>query len=299
MSITRRTRRLLSATAVVPAALAAPFAVPLTASAAPAPPAPPELTVAQSWMFRVGCQVDKAAAIRQNSYDLSVFHQQVPVAVVWQGRSRVGIDHYDLYRYNYQGSPIVPVLTGTHRTSYPTVHTDVHGAFGPITRSLRPTFNVAATDRLGQVTRVDGNRRSPVEYEQENGTTYADGTGGSRVFPAKPVAGPGWRTLRGGDYDGGTVLATSRRGAQIRIPINTYHTMQVALEMTTGPRLGSVEVRIDGRRAGTIDTSARTTRARVLVAQYQLEAGAHTVTLVNRGVGSHAMVQLDGVFVSD
>jgi hypothetical protein len=300
MSTTRRNHRVKSATAVTAPLLAVPLAVPVSAVVVPAGhrPAPPQVTMAQSWMFQVGGQVDKAAATRQNLRDLTVFHRQVPVAVTWQGRSRVGIDHYDLFRDDGPDTPSYIVTGPTHQTSYPTVHTDIHANVGHLGITLNPGFRVIATDRLGQTTSVHSSR-GPVQYEQENGTTYADLPGATRVFIAKPVAGPGWRTVCGAEYDGGTVLATTRHGAQIRIPVRTYHAMQVALEMTTGPRMGTVEVRIDGRHAGVVDTSSRTTRARVLVAQYRLAAGQHTITLVNLGVRSHAAVQFDGVFVSD
>lgn len=300
MSTARRTRRLLSATAVAAPLLAVPFAAPVAATTSPSGPrpAPPELTVAPSWLFQVEGQVDQAAATRHNLRDLSVFHRQVPVTLAWQARSRVGIDHYDVFRDDGPGTPSYLVLRG-RATSYRTSHTDISLASGHLGITLYPRFTVTAIDRLGQSTTVSAVRRGPVQYEQENGTTYTDRAGSSRVFTGKPVAGPGWRTVHGDDYDGGTVLATSRRGAQLRIPIRTYHAMQVALEMTTGPRLGRVEVRIDGHRVGVVDTWARATRARVLVAQYRLEAGAHTVTLVNLGARSNATVQLDGVFVSD
>jgi len=221
------------------------------------------------------------------------------VDLTWRGSSCVGIDHYDVYRYSPVGGALRPVLTDTRQTRYSTVHTDIQHAIGPITRELYPTYQVVATDRLGRTTVVDPVRRSPVSYEQENGTTYANGGGSGPVFTATPVAGRGWQTRHGDDYDGGSVLASTRRGAQVRIPVRTSHPMRLALEMTTGPRMGAVEVLIDGHRAGVVDTGARTARPRVLVAQYRLEAGSHTVTLVNLASHHREAVQLDGVFVSD
>lgn len=296
----RKTARGLTRAALIASPLVlVPLAVPATADAAvPArrpPCGPPVLEVAQSWLFRVGAQADKAAAARSGPFDVSANHRQVPVELAWQGRSCVGIDHYDLYRYSPVGWTLQPVLTHTRQTRLATLHTDIHYAIGPITRELYATYKLVATDRLGRSTVVDQVRRSPVSYEQENGTTYANGG----VFTAKPVAGPGWRTQRGADFDGGTVLATSRRGAQVRIPVTTSHPMQLALEMTTGPRTGAVTVLIDGRRAGVVDTRATTARSRVLVAQYRLAAGRHTVTLVNLAPRHREVVQLDGVFVSD
>jgi hypothetical protein len=254
--------------------------------------------MAPSWVFQVGGQVDRAASARRNPRDLTVFHRQVPVAVTWYGRSRVGIDHYDVFRDDGPDTPSYAVMLRTHRTSYPTVHTDVHTDTGHLDVALNPGFRVIATDRLGRSTAVDG-RRGPLQYEQENGTTFTDRPGERRVFTRAPLAGRGWYTLRGRDYDGGAVLATTRGGAQVRIPLRVSHVTQVALEMTTGPRLGTVQVRIDGRNAGLVRTWAPSTRARVLVAQYRLEAGPHTITLVNQGLRSHAMVQLDGIFVAD
>lgn len=279
-----------------PVALSAPAAA--TVSSLPRP-VPPSLTVAPSWQFQVGAQVDRAAAAASGPYDLSVYHRQVPVALTWQGSARAGIDHYDLYRYSPVGGALSRVLTHTRQTRYETTHNDIHHAFGPVTRSLYATFKVVATDRFGRTAVADQVRRGPVSYEQENGTTYANGNGSAPVFTGKPVAGRGWQTQRGEAYDGGTVLASARQGAQIAIPLKISHSTQVALEMTTGPQLGAVEVRVDGRRVAVVDTWARTTRARVLVAQYRLEAGRHTVTLVNLGIRPRPTVQFDGVFVSD
>jgi hypothetical protein len=300
MSNTPRTHRFLTATAVAAPLLAAPLAVPLSATAVPPrpQPAPPQVTMAPTWMFQVGGQVDKAAATRQNLRDLAVFHRQVPVAVAWHGRGRAGIDHYDLFRDDGPNTPYYAVMLRTLRTSYPMLHTDIHANFGHLNVVRDPGFKLFATDRFGRTTTVDS-RRGPLHYEQENGSTFTDPRGTTQVFTAAPVAGHGWRTLHGTDFDGGTVLATTRHGAQVRIPIRTYHIMQAALEMTTGPRLGTVEVRIDGRHAGVVDTRSDVTKARVLVAQYRLTAGQHTITLVNLGLRSHAMVQFDGVFLSD
>jgi len=50
---------------------------------------------------------------------------------------------------------------------------------------------------------------------------------------------------------------------------------------------------------GVVDTWSRTTRPRVLVAQYTVAAGKHTVTLVNLGTVHRPTVELDGIFIAD
>lgn len=301
----RRTNRrtLLAAVAAAPLLLA-PLAASTGASAQLIPkPWPPEsgrapvVTVEPSWRFQIGGQVDQTSATRRRSYDLSVFHQQVPVELVWSARSRVGIAGYDLYRHNPNGgSGLFQLLSGTTQTRYQMNHTDAAHVFGPITRRLHPTFKLVATDKAGRTTTVDPIRRSPVFSEQENGTTWY----GESVFPSDPkVIHNSWLTRTGSDYDAGAVLVARYHGATLRIPVTTHAGQWIALEMTTGPRLGTVEVRVDGHKVGLVNTYAATRTPRVLVAQYKMTKGEHTITLIDQGTGYRPSVELDGIFASD
>ena len=301
----RATRRSLLAAVATAPLLLAPLVVASSASAALIPkPWPPEgdrapvVTVEPAWRFQIGAQVDQTAATRTDNYDLRVYHQRVPVELVWSARSRVGIAGYDLYRHDPKGGDtLYQLLAGTTQTRYATSHTDASHVFGPITRELYPTFKLVATDNAGRSTTVDPIRRSPEFSEQENGTTWY----GESVFPTDPVVvRHSWQVRTGGDYDAGAVLVARSHGATLRIPVTAGHDGQwFALEMTTGPRLGRVEVRVDGHTVGLVDTHAATRTPRVLVAQYKVSQGAHTITLVDEGTGYRPSVELDGIFASD
>jgi hypothetical protein len=258
----------------------------------------PTVQFEPSWRFQVGGQVDRTAAGQTWYGDSAVFHRQVPVELVWHAASvhRTPALTYDLFHITFETKQ---VLDDSTATSYRMLHTDQARPIAPhpgrLTDVLNPRFSLVATARSGGSTTV-GTQRHPVFSEQENGTTYLTGRS---VFPAAPTAGRAWTSRSGDAYDAGAVLTTRQRGATVRIPVTTHADQWVALEMTTGPQLGAVEVRVDGHRVGVVDTYRATTTPRVLVAQYRLDAGNHTVTLVNLGVHHRATVELDGVFASD
>lgn len=300
----RRTRHAILAVAVSAPVLLAPaaFAGPAAArrpSPGPRPPSPPSVQFEPSWRFGIGGQVDRTTAGQTWYGDSRVFHKEVPVNLVWHAgqRHRAPIAGYDLFLTRVQTEQ---VLDNTTATSYRMLHTDLLHPIAPhpgrLVDFLNPRFRLVATDPAGRTTTVE-TQRHPLYFEQENGTTYLKGR---TVFPSAPRTGRGWRTVNGTEYDGGSALATSLRGAFVRIPVTAHEGGQwVALEMSTGPRLGVVEVRVDGHRVGTVDTYHAHRRERVLVAEYRLDAGDHLVTLVNLGVRNRQTVRLDGVFASD
>jgi len=297
-------RRALLAAAMSAPVVIAPLVVTTPASAHEAArprPRPPVVTVEPTWRFQVGTQVDQTAPKQQYFGDLRVFHQKVPVRLVWHGyaQGHARIAGYDLFRHNpIHPGVLNPVLLGTRATRYDYLHLDVaYPEVGPIGPRLHPRFRLVARDTAGLKTVVDPIQRNPVFSEQEDGTTYQNGRS---AFPRAPRADRAWHQRPGRSYDAGKVLTTDRRGATVRIPVSAHRGGQwFALEMTTGPRLGAVEVRVDGHRVGTVDTYSRTTRPRVLVAEYLVGAGRHTVTLTNLGTHHRSTVELDGVFASD
>lgn len=298
----RRTRRALVAAAVSAPLVLAPAASAIASSARRPDPRPPEraptVQFEPSWRFRVGGQVDRTAAAQTWYGDSAVFHRQVPVELVWRAEHgrRTTATTYDLFHITFETKQ---VLDDSTATTYRMLHTDQAHPIAPhpgrLTDVLNPRFTLVATGAAGGTTTVL-TQRHPLFSEQENGTTYLTGRS---VFPAAPTAGPGWSTRSGDTYDAGAVLTTQRRGATLRIPVRTHDGQWVALEMSTGPRLGVVEVRVDGHRVGVVDTYRATATPRVLVAQYRLTAGDHTLSLVNLGVHHRATVELDGVLASD
>jgi hypothetical protein len=296
--------------ALVAAALSAPVLLAPVAVAAPAwahqpsarpRPSAPVVTVEPTWRFDIGAQVDRTAAKEQYHGDIRVFHQRVPVELAWRGYARQGarIAGYDLFQHHPSTTQLFPLLKNSRATRYAFVHTDVAypplgGAIGP---RLHPRFRLVAKDTAGRTTVVDPIQRHPVFSEQENGTTYQNGRS---VFPRAPRPDRGWYRQAGPQYDAGSVLVSRNRGATVSIPVKAHRGGQwIALEMTTGPGLGVAEVRVDGHRVGTVDTRSRTTRQRVLVAEYLIGAGNHTVTVTNLGTHRRSTIELDGVFASD
>ena len=69
--------------------------------------------------------------------------------------------------------------------------------------------------------------------------------------------------------------------------------------MTTGPRLGKAEIRVDDHVVGTVDTFSGRTRARVLVGEYLVRSGNHTVTVTNLATRARPTIEIDGMFASD
>jgi hypothetical protein len=300
---TRKSRRAVLAAAFCSPVVLAPLAVAAPASAQePAgrpSPRPPVVTAAPTWRFDIGSQVDRTSSSQKYYSDLRVFHQKVPVKLTWRGHAQgwARISGYDLFQYHVYTGRLVSLLRNTRSTEYTYYHKDI--AYPPRIKvmGLHPTFRLVAKDTAGRTTVLDPIRRGPVFSEQENGTTYQNGRS---VFPQAPQADRGWKRTSGSSYDAGSALVSSVKGSSVRIPVRAHSGGQwFALEMTTGPRLGSVEVRVDGRRVGHIDTSSRRTRHRVLVAEYFVKAGRHTVTLTNLGLAHRRTVELDGVFASD
>lgn len=305
------TRSTSSRRALVAAALSAPLlltvmvAAPASASARPAippPPVPEPLYVqfGTSWQFRVGAQADRAAAAPQYRGDTRVFHRAVPVALDWglrHGPWPADLAGFDLYRTSPAPARL---LHRSQAMSYGTVITDqayrLPGQPASVARTLHPQFRIVATDVLGR-RQTDETRRDPVFYEQENGVTYQNGR---TVFPSAPTASRAWSRTTGRDYDGGTVLTSTRRGATVTIPVRSHsYAQHFALEMSTGPRSGMADVLVDGKRIMTVDTYNARPRDRVLVAQFSVSTGDHVVSLVNAGVSRRPVVQLDGIFASD
>lgn len=311
-AITTRTRR-----ALVAAAVAVPVLLASVAAAAPAsgrlpPSETPEPTpdlvqpvvhVELPWHFTVGAQVDRTAATeRVPGQDISVFHQAVPVELTWsawaQGEGRY-ITGYNFYRYDPQSGLLDPVLTNTLRTSYQGLGIDYTRPLpGPSALRLHLQYRLVAYSSNGQATVIDRIPLDPCYSEQENGTTYQDGR---TVFPSAPTVVNGWHRRSGPAYDAGSVLTSNRPGATVKIPIKSWGRGQYfALEMTTGPRHGKVEVRLGDSSTplATIDTYSPTVRHRVLVAQFRFRGGNYDLTLVNVGTPHRPTVEFDGIFAS-
>lgn len=107
-----------------------------------------------------------------------------------------------------------------------------------------------------------------------------------------------WRVATADGASGGSTHATSARGASARVRFPGDDT-PLSLVMKTGPRQGRVDVYVDGRRRGTIDTHSAVPRHRVVVWSQPYRPGMHTLRLVNRGTAGHPRIDLDAVVFCD
>ena len=274
-------------------------AAPLLAAGTPAwARSGPRLDVARTWHFTLGAQVPQAV-VPYSTPDTYLMHAGVPVQLDWRARSSVGIDHVDVSVHLPGGTDpvtVLPVLTGTTASSWLTTRPDTWAFPGGGNAKGPKTYRVTAVDTRGASTTVDGIVLDRVHSEQQDGATYSGVEDG---FPAHPTATSTWQQVTGADLDEGSALQTTTRGARIDVPVSTRAQQVFAVEASTGPGHGRFDVLVDGVKVGSANTAGTTDRQRILVFQYALTAGTHTVSVVSAGRPSGSTVTVDGFFLSD
>jgi hypothetical protein len=67
----------------------------------------------------------------------------------------------------------------------------------------------------------------------------------------------------------------------------------VAVVMAEGPGRGSADVSVDGTVVGTVDTRAAVNDNRLVVFDWKMTAGVHSVTVANSATPGHPRIDID------
>lgn len=214
----------------------------------------------------------------------------VDYRVSWSSTSP-GVERFDVYAV-YAGTE--PDLLGTFPAG-PSAQDSVTDAISDYDGDLgggsfvQVGWRVEAVDTRGRVGSVDVGRQPRVV--QEDG---ASANGGS----VRVRLGDGWRVRTCGCASGGAEAVTRRRGAAARVvpPRGDGATSLVSLVMGHGPRNGEAVVRVDGRRAGVVDTHAPVRRDRVVSWVAEVPSGS-VVEVRNRATRDHPRLRFDALVI--
>jgi hypothetical protein len=252
---------------------------------------PPKLWVSPFAPFAVGGSIGPSAEAPPDPVE--AYTWDIDERARWKGSDASGICGYDV-DVVWAGFAPSRLLTGTLRRSVRTdLGTDYDGTFGGgtgVPRGLR----VTAHDCAGNSTTNDIAIRALVT--QEDGTFQ-------RPFrpPEATFTYTGrWKTSNYSGFSGGHTAKTYARGASVKIDVVTdVRGEHLALVMAKGPNRGKAAVYVDGTWKKTINTYATEYRHRVIVFDTWLDAGPHTVTVVNKATRGHPRIDIDAVLTHD
>jgi len=139
-------------------------------------------------------------------------------------------------------------------------------------------------------------RLAPVVYQQD-GLSYRYGT--------MDVTTTGtWAVTKCACWSSGTAWKTSEAGARVDYTlrydnVDPATTVPVGLVMERAPNRGKVRILVDGVRIAIVDTYAPTKLHRTVVWTGRIEAGTHTLSLVNVGTPGRPRIDVDALASSE
>jgi len=237
---------------------------------------PPTLNTPAEVGFVVGSQLDA----------YSGDYSQVKQLVTWSGSDAgSGICSYDLDRTAADSGEDRNLVSGTQATSFVATANDYDGAEGGGS-TVMTGYRLRGHDCAGNTsTRTFGSRPSVF---QEDGTSH-DYT----LEPALTYAGA-WTGSSCTCFSGGKARYTTQKGASATFTADFAPGSHVAVVMVRKADRGAVEVRVDGRKATTVNLDRGGAGNRIVAFDRKVGGGSHSVTIVDlRG-----KVDLDAVLVS-
>ncbi len=241
---------------------------------------PPKLTAVAG--FVVGSQItdyDAGGGLGPNAYT------SVPEIVKWTGSDASGICGYDVDA-DYPGIDPERILTNTMSVSYRSALTNYDGSYGGGALT-QDGWLVTAHDCAGNSTTVLVGRQP--EVFQENGTsvTFSD----DLTFTYSGA----WTNSTCACASGGKQRYTAAKNASVTIKGSFDRDNYLGLVMAQGPKRGKAAVYLDGKKLTTVNTYAKANVNRTVVFSKWLDAGRHTLKLVNLATRGHSRIDLDAV----
>ncbi len=122
-----------------------------------------------------------------------------------------------------------------------------------------------------------------------------DGTDLTMERPDANITTKGpWRESFCDCWLGGKVLRTSKKWARMTYTFEASEDQVVAIVMPMAPNRGKAKIKVDGVRRGTVDTYSPTRDNRIVVWQTEpLEAGVHTITVINLATEGRPRIDVD------
>lgn len=244
---------------------------------------PPTFTGQLEASFVIGAQIERS----DSEGDEEAYTWDIPRRLSWQAADDDADCQltYDLYRV-YAGAEPALLLDETDVTQFDLLTNDYDGTFGGGSGATSG-WNVVAHDCAGNA------RESP--YPRGSKVWQEDGFAPFPPhFPEPTVEYTGaWTNQTGPWASGGRQRFTSEVGASVSFATEFIAHQHVGLVMAKGPGRGSAEIRVDGVAVGTVNTYAPVNDNRRVVFDQRMDAGVHTIEIVNLATAGHPRIDVD------